>query len=263
MTEPVSSALDSLSTHGLRLPEGSVALVTGAGRGIGKGIAQLLARAGAAVAVNSTRLETSQPVVDAIVAEGGRAVAVPGNVADADVAQKVVDATTEAFGRLDFVINNAGITRDGLLMRMKREDFDAVLDINLGGAWNVCKASARVLTKQRSGRIINISSVVGLMGNAGQSNYAASKAGMIGLTKSLAKELASRGVLVNALAPGFIVTDMTEVLNEEQKQKLMSTIPLARLGQVEDIAAAVLFLCSPLANYITGQVLTVDGGLVM
>jgi 3-oxoacyl-[acyl-carrier protein] reductase len=247
----------------IALPAGSTALVTGAGRGIGRAIAEALASAGVAVAVNATRSETTNPVVEAINAAGGRAVAVPGNVADFDVAQEIVDTAVKELGRLDFVINNAGITRDGLLMRMKREDWDAVIDINLGGAWNVARAAARTLTKQRSGRIINVSSIVGQIGNAGQTNYAASKAGMFGLTKALAKELASRNVLVNAIAPGFIVTDMTDAIPEEHRAKLIESIPLGRLGVAADIANAVLFLCSPLAGYITGQTLTVDGGMVM
>jgi len=251
------------ASAGLRLAPGSVALVTGAGRGIGRSTALLLARAGASVVVNSTRAETADPVVAEIQAMGGKALALVGNVGDLDTATQIVDKTVEAFGRLDFLVNNAGITRDGLLMRMKREDWDSVLDINLGGAWNMARAAVRTLSKQRSGRVINVSSVVGLMGNAGQTNYAASKAGMIGLTKALAKELAGRGVLVNAVAPGFIVTDMTDELSAEQKDALTKMIPLGRLGAVDDIAQSILFLCSPLSNYITGQVLTVDGGLVM
>jgi len=251
------------STNGLGIAPGSVALVTGAGRGIGKAIALAFAQAGVAVAVNSTRAETSEPVVKEIEAAGGKGLAVPGDVASLDQATAIVDKTTAWGGRLDFVINNAGITKDGLIMRMKREEWDSVLDINLGGAWNMARASARTLTKQRGGRIINVSSIVGITGNPGQSNYSASKAGMIGLTKSLAQELASRNVLVNCIAPGFIVTDMTGDLKEEQKKALLEKIPLGRFGAAQDIANTVLFFCSPLSDYITGQVLVVDGGMVM
>jgi 3-oxoacyl-[acyl-carrier protein] reductase len=249
---------------GLKLPAGSVALVTGAGRGIGKAIALSLARAGAAVAVNSTRAETCQPVADEIVAAGGKAIAIPCDVANFEAVQAMIDRAVKELGRLDFVINNAGITRDGLLLRMKREDWDSVLDTNLGGAWNVARAAARTLTKQRGGRIVNISSVVGIRGNPGQTNYAASKAGLIGLTKALARELASRDVLVNCVAPGFIESDMTaELLQGERAEAVKKEIPLGRLGTGADVAAAVLFLCSPLAAYITGQTLSVDGGMAM
>jgi 3-oxoacyl-[acyl-carrier protein] reductase len=245
------------------IAENSVALVTGASRGIGRAIAEKLAEAGATVVVNSTRLETCQPVADALNQAGHKAIALPGDVSQFDVAQQVIDSALEQAGRLDFIINNAGITRDGLLMRMKRDDWDAVLDINLGGAWNMARAAVKTLTKQRSGRIINISSVVGLRGNAGQSNYSASKAGLIGLTKSLARELASRGILVNTICPGFIVTDMTDGLKEEHKEQLIKEIPLGRLGEANDIADAALFLCSLASSYITGQTLTVDGGMTM
>jgi 3-oxoacyl-[acyl-carrier protein] reductase len=254
---------NDLSGFEIKLAEGSVALVTGASRGIGKSIALALAKAGAAVAVNSTRAETAQPVVDEIVAAGGKAIAVPCDVANFEAVQAAVDKTIAELGRLDFAINNAGLTRDGLLMRMKRDDWDAVIDANLGGAWNVARAAAKQLLKQRGGRVVNVSSIVGLRGNAGQANYAASKAGLIGLTKALAREFSSRNVLVNCVAPGFIVTDMTDALPQEQRDALMKEIPLGRLGAAEDVANAVLFLCSPLSAYMTGQTLVVDGGMVM
>ena len=244
--------------------ENQVAIVTGAGRGIGHAIALRLAQEGARVASVSRSEENAKKTADeinAMRADSAKAYAV--DVADHSAVQKIGAQIFEDFGRFDVLVNNAGVTRDGLSMRMSMEDWDTVLDTNLKGAFNFSQAVMRSMIKQRSGRIINISSVSGLTGNAGQANYAASKAGLIGLTKTLARELASRSITVNAVAPGFIVTDMTGGLSDEVKQTIMSKIPLAKLGQPEDIAAAVAFLASPEANYITGQVLTVDGGMVM
>jgi 3-oxoacyl-[acyl-carrier protein] reductase len=244
---------------------GRVALVTGGGRGIGRAIARQLARDGLAVAVNyrgsaDAAAETVQHIEEA----GGTAIALAGNVADATEAAKLVADTVAHFGRLDVLVNNAGITRDNLLMRMSEGDWDAVLDTNLKGAFLCSKAALRHLLKARdSGRIISISSVVGIIGNPGQANYAAAKAGLIGLTKTLAKEIASRGVTVNAIAPGFVTTDMTTVLPPEVQELAMKSIPLGSFGEPQDIAAAVAFLASPAARYITGQVLSVDGGMAM
>ena len=240
-----------------------IAVVTGAGRGIGRAIALKFAAAGADVACVSRTFENSEKVAAEIRALGRRAwahaVDVSDSVAVAGAAEKIL---AEA-GRVDILVNNAGITRDGLLMRMSEADWDAVLDTNLKAAFTMTKAFTRAFLKQRSGRIINVSSVIGLIGNAGQCNYAASKAGLIGFTKSIARELASRGITANALAPGFIETDMTAELKAEMKAELLKQIPLGTLGQPEDIAEAALFLASPGARYITGQVLAVDGGMVM
>ena len=244
--------------------ENQVAIVTGAGRGIGHGIALRLAQEGARIAAVSRSEENAKRTADEINAarpDAAKAYAV--DVADHAAVQKIGAQILEDFGRVDVLVNNAGVTRDGLSMRMSMEDWDTVIDTNLKGAFNFSQAIMRSMIKQRSGRIINISSVSGLTGNAGQANYAASKAGLIGLTKTLARELASRGITVNAVAPGFIVTDMTGALSDEVKQAIMAKIPLAKLGQPDDIAAAVAFLASPEANYITGQTLTVDGGMVM
>ena len=239
-----------------------VAIVTGAGRGIGESIARYFVEAGAKVAVVSRSEENSSKVAAALEAiRPGSARAYAVDVADFDAVQKVGEQIVADFGRADILVNNAGITRDNLLMRMSSEEWDAVLDTNLKGAFNFVRSVLRTMIKQRSGRIINISSVSGLMGLAGQTNYAASKAGMIGLTKALAKEVASRGV--NVVAPGFIETDMTAVLNEEIRKGALAQIPLSRFGQPEDIASTVAFLCSPAAGYITGQVLAVDGGMSM
>lgn len=241
-----------------------VALVTGASRGIGRAIALELARAGADVVVNYAGSEqAAADVVAAIEALGRRAVKLRANVGAAAEAEELVKQALEAFGKVDILVNNAGITRDNLIMRMKEEEFDQVIQTNLKGVFNCLKAVTRPMMKQRYGRIINISSVVGVLGNAGQANYVAAKAGVIGLTKSAARELASRGITVNAVAPGYIVTDMTEQLPEEMKGKLMEQIPLARLGQPEDIAKAVRFLASDDASYMTGQTIHVDGGMVM
>jgi 3-oxoacyl-[acyl-carrier protein] reductase len=244
--------------------ENQVAIVTGAGRGIGHAIALRLAQEGARVASVSRTEENAKKTADEInTARADSAKAFAVDVADHSAVQKIGAQILEGFGRIDVLVNNAGVTRDGLSMRMSMEDWDTVIDTNLKGAFNFSQAVMRSMITQRSGRIINISSVSGLTGNAGQANYAASKAGLIGLTKTLARELASRGITVNAVAPGFVVTDMTGALSEEVKQTIMAKIPLAKLGQPEDIAAAVAFLASAEANYITGQVLTVDGGMVM
>ena len=240
-----------------------IAVVTGAGRGIGRAIALKFAAEGADVVCVSRTAENSTRVADEVRALGRKAWAVALDVADgAAVAAAAEKILTDA-GRVDILVNNAGVTRDGLLMRMSEEDWDTVLDTNLKGAFSFTKAFTRALLKQRSGRIINIASVIGLMGNAGQCNYAASKAGLIGFTKSVARELASRGITVNALAPGFIETDMTSVLKDDIRQIMLKQIPLASFGQAEDIAAAALFLAGTGGRYITGQVLTIDGGMVM
>lgn len=237
--------------------------MTGAGRGIGRAIALKFAAEGADVVCLSRTAENSKRVADEIRALGRQSWAHAVDVADAAAVNAATEAILAAVGRVDILVNNAGVTRDGLLVRMSEADWDTVLDTNLKGAFLLTKAFARGFMKQRSGRIINIASIVGLIGNAGQSNYAASKAALIGFTKSAARELASRGVLVNAIAPGFIGTDMTSVLKEELKAEILKTIPLGAFGDVEDIANAALFLASPAAPYITGQVLTVDGGMVM
>jgi 3-oxoacyl-[acyl-carrier protein] reductase len=243
---------------------GKVALVTGGSRGIGRAISLELAAQGAKVVVNYAGSQASaEETVSLIKEQGGEAVAVQGDVASYEDAEKMVQTAIETFGRLDVLVNNAGITRDNLLVRMKEEDWDAVLNTNLKGVFHCTKAAARPMMKQRFGRIINITSVVGIVGNPGQANYVSAKAGVIGLTKSNAKELASRGITVNAVAPGYIETDMTDKLGEEVKAKLFETIPLNRLGRPEDIARVVSFLASDSATYMTGQVLNVDGGMVM
>ena len=240
-----------------------IAVVTGAGRGIGRAIALKFAAEGADVVCVSRTAENSAKVAEEVRALGRKAWAVAVDVSDgAAVAAAAEKILTDA-GKVDILINNAGVTRDGLLMRMSEEDWDTVLDTNLKGAFSFTKAFTRALLKQRAGRIINIASVIGLMGNAGQCNYAASKAGLIGFTKSVARELASRGITVNALAPGFIETDMTAVLKDDIRQQMLKQIPLASLGQADDIAHAALFLAGPGGRYITGQVLTIDGGMVM
>ncbi len=241
-----------------------VAIITGGSRGIGRAVAIHLAQNGASVVVNYAGNATAaQEVVDMIIAKGGKAIAVQADVANPDAVDLMVKQTLDAFGRIDILVNNAGITRDGLLMRMKAEDWDAVVDTNLKGVFHCTKAVSRIMMKQKSGKIINMTSVVGITGNAGQANYAAAKAGVIGFTKSMAKELASRNITVNAIAPGFITTDMTAVLPDQVKADLTNSIPIGKLGTPEDVAYAVVFLSSDYANYITGQTLNVDGGMVM
>ncbi|MBT2760981.1 3-oxoacyl-[acyl-carrier-protein] reductase [Paenibacillus sp. ISL-20] len=244
--------------------KGQTALVTGASRGIGRSIALRLADLGANVVVNYAGSEAAAAeVVAAIRAKGVSAIAVKSNVGRTEEADAMVKQVLETFGRIDILVNNAGITRDNLIMRMKEEEFDQVIETNLKGVFNCLKAVTRPMMKQRYGRIINISSVVGALGNPGQANYVAAKAGVIGLTKSAARELASRGITVNAVAPGFIDTDMTRELPEDMREGLLGGIPLARLGQPEEIAGVVAFLASSSASYMTGQVLHVDGGMYM
>jgi 3-oxoacyl-[acyl-carrier protein] reductase len=240
-----------------------VALVTGASRGLGKAIALALAQQGAAIAAVARSEDALKETLEDIRAAGGTAEPFPLDVADTDAVEAAVEKIAARFQHIDVLVNNAGVTRDGLLMRMKSEDWDVVLNTNLKGAFNLTKPVGRLMVRQRAGRIVNISSVIGLMGNAGQANYAASKAGLIGFTKSVAREFASRGITCNVVCPGFIETDMTKGLGEDLRRKLLEKIPLARLGQPEDVAGVVAFLCSPAGSYITGQILTVDGGMVM
>ncbi|MBQ2614501.1 MAG: 3-oxoacyl-[Clostridia bacterium] len=242
-------------------------IVTGSTQGIGREIALKFGQEGANVVVNGidtpSQKELAEQVCQEIIEAGGKAVYFLGDISKAEEAKKLVAFALESFTKIDVIVNNAGITRDNLIMRMSEEDWDSVLAVNLKGAFQVIQAAARALTKQRSGVIINMASVSGVMGNAGQANYAASKAGLIGLTKSVAKELASRNIRCNAIAPGFIQTAMTDMLKEEVKESYLNAIPLKRFGQVEDIANLVLFLSGDKAKYITGQVINVDGGLVM
>ncbi|ALA41804.1 MULTISPECIES: 3-oxoacyl-[acyl-carrier-protein] reductase [Paenibacillus] len=243
---------------------GKTALVTGASRGIGRSIALALAEAGANVAVNYAGSEAAATeVAEQIRAKGVEAITVQANVGRADEADQLIKDVIGAWGKIDILVNNAGITRDNLIMRMKEEEFDQVIETNLKGVFNCLKAATRPMMKQRSGRIINISSVVGVLGNAGQANYVAAKAGVIGLTKSSARELASRGITVNCVAPGFIDTEMTQVLADDLRDNMLSGIPLARLGRPEEIADVVLFLASDASSYMTGQTLHVDGGMYM
>jgi len=240
-----------------------VAIVTGASRGIGKSIALALAARGAKIVAVDIDLATTEAMVAELKSQGIEALAVQGNVTVTADAERMIQAAVDTFGRVDILVNNAGITRDALLLRMKDEDWDAVLNVNLKGAFLCSRAAAKVMSKQRYGRIVNIASVVGQMGNAGQANYCASKAGLMGLTRSNARELARRNVTVNAVAPGFIATDMTEALPEKTRQELAAQIPLERLGSAEDIAHAVVFLAQEKSGYITGQVLAVNGGMYM
>lgn len=243
---------------------GKVALVTGAGRGIGKAVALELARLGATVLVNyNGSRERAEEVVAQIAAQGGTAEAVCCNVADFQACGSMVEEAVKRYGHVDILVNNAGITRDNLVMRMTEEEYDAVLDTNLKGAFNTIRHLSRSFLKQRSGKIINITSVSGVMGNAGQANYSASKAGLIGLTKSVARELAGRGICVNAVAPGFIDTEMTQAMPEKTREAAVGQIPMSRMGAPEDIAKAVAFLAGNGSDYITGQVLCVDGGMAI
>lgn len=241
-----------------------IVLVTGAGRGIGRAIALEMGKRGATVVVNFRSSEAeANAVLEEIKAAGGNGMVYKADVADADAVDEMIKTVTKEYGQLDVLVNNAGVTRDNVIMMLKPEDFDVVIDTNLRSAWLCCKAASRQMMRKRAGRIINITSVVGIAGNGGQTNYSASKAGLIGLTKSLAKELASRNVTVNAVAPGFIATDMTAELDATVKETALSHIPLGRMGEPEEVAKAVAFLASDDAGYITGQVLIVDGGMVM
>lgn len=247
----------------MSLLQGKIAVVTGAGRGIGRAIALRFAAEGADVVCVSRTAENAGKVAAEVRALGVRAWAEAVDVSDGAGVQAAADRILADAGRVDVLVNNAGVTRDGLLMRMSEADWDLVLDTNLKGAFHLTKAFTRAFLKQRAGRIINVASVIGLIGNAGQCNYAASKAGLIGFTQSVARELASRGVTCNAIAPGFITTDMTAVLDDAQRAELLKRIPLATLGEPEDIAQAALYLAGPGGRYVTGQVLVVDGGMVM
>jgi 3-oxoacyl-[acyl-carrier protein] reductase len=243
---------------------GSVAVVTGAARGIGRAIALELAAAGAKVVVNDVgNLDQAEETVKQIMGAGSEAMFIQADVTNASDVDRLVRTTLEKYGKIDILVNNAGITRDNLLIRMKEEDWDRVLNINLKSVFLCTKAVSRGMLKQRSGAIVNIASVVGIFGNPSQANYAASKAGIIGFTKSTAKELASRGIRVNAVAPGYISTDMTAILPDEIKKEFIKGIPLGHMGTAEEVAKAVLFLVSPAASYITGQILAVDGGMAM
>lgn len=242
----------------------SVAIVTGAGRGIGRAIALELAQAGARVVVNyAGNAEQAEKTVTMIEDKGGQAIAVQADVSQAADVDRLVKTTIETYGKVDILVNNAGITRDNLLLRMKEADWDAVLNTNLKGVFLTSKAVSKIMMKQRSGVVVNIASVVGISGNAGQANYAAAKAGIIGFSKSMAKELASRGIRVNVVAPGYISTDMTESLPNEVKEQIQKSIPLGRIGTPEEVAQTVLFLSSAASSYITGQVFAVDGGMLM
>ncbi len=242
--------------------ENKIVLVTGAGRGIGASIAKRFASEGAEVIVNySGNDEAAQKTVDEITATGGQAQKYKCSVNDSESVKVMIDEIIKKFGRIDILVNNAGITKDGLMLRMTDEDFDRVIDVNLKGTFNCTKYVSKYMLKQKSGKIINISSVVGLSGNAGQINYSASKAGIIGITKSAAKELSSRGITVNAVAPGYVDTDMTKVLSDNIRNEILKNIPLQRMGNVEDISNCVAFLASEDASYITGQVISVDGGM--
>lgn len=252
------------STH-TDLPEGTVALITGSRRGLGKAIALRLAHNGADIVINDIAVarDEAEATAEEIRALGRRALVVPADVCVSDEVNAMIDATLTEFGRLDILVNNAGITRDSLLMRMSDEQWDSVLDINLKGTFLCTRAAIKPMLKQRQGRIVNLASVVGQMGNPGQANYAASKGGVIAFTKAVAKEVASRGILVNAIAPGFIVSHMTDALEEDARNRLISLIPLGRLGTADDVADVVYFLVSPASSYLTGHVINVDGGMVM
>ena len=246
------------------LLDGKIALVTGGSRGIGRAVAIELAKEGAAVAINYAGNKAAAEEVQSIITQmGGKAMIIQADVSDEKSAMQMVEEVIAQLGGIDILVNNAGITRDGLFIRMKEEDWNAVINTNLTGIFNCTKVAAKYMMKKRSGSIINMSSVSGIMGNAGQTNYAAAKAGVIGFTKSLAREMASRGITVNAVAPGFIATDMTAAMPEKAQEHVLTSIPLGKMGKPEDIANAVLFLASDKASYITGQVIHVDGGMVM
>ncbi len=240
-----------------------IAIVTGASRGIGSAIAHNLSKAGAKVVLISRSIDALKSVESEIKSNGGEAISITADVSNLESFTNAISQVVETWGTVDILINNAGITKDNIILRLKEEDWDAVIDINLKGCFNGIKAVTRPMLKARSGRIINITSVIGLIGNSGQSNYAASKAGILGLTKSIAKELGSRNITVNAIAPGYIQTEMTDNLDQTSKDNLMKSIPLQRLGKPEEIASLVCFLASEEAAYITGQTLNVDGGMVM
>lgn len=244
--------------------ENKVAIVTGGAQGIGRAISLRLAKAGATIVVNYNKsADKAKSLVDEIEAMGGKALSVQADVSKFDEAKKLVDKAVEAYGTVHILVNNAGITKDGLILRMTEEQFDQVIDVNLKGAWHMIKHLSKILLKENGSKIINIASVSGILGNAGQSNYSASKAGVIGLTKAVAREFASRNVNCNCVAPGFISSDMTDELNEAQKANWQSQIPLGRFGKKEEVAELVLFLASQQSNYITGQTISIDGGLVM
>ena len=243
--------------------EGRVAVITGGARGIGRAIAKELAAGGATLALVDVLLDAAEETAAEFRSQGVEAAAFAANVAKPEDVTRMCGEVVERFGKIDILVNNAGITRDNLIMRMKEADWDAVIAVNLKGTFNCIKAVTRPMMKARYGRIVNIASVVGVMGNAGQANYSASKAGVIGLTKTAAKELASRNITVNAVAPGYIQTDMTEKVTDAAREAFLTNIPLARAGKPEDVAKAVRFLCSDDADYITGQVLNIDGGMVM
>lgn len=244
--------------------QGKCAVITGASRGIGREIALKYAKEGANIVLNYRNSEEEAlQLKEELDKLGSNTLILKANVSKFEEAEKLIKEAKEVFGRVDILVNNAGITKDNLIMRMKEEDFDSVIDVNLKGAFNCLKAVTPIMIRQKSGKIINMSSVVGVIGNAGQVNYSASKAGLIGMTKSLAREIGGKNINVNAIAPGFIDTDMTKVLNEDQKKNIISQVPLKRLGHVEDIANLALFLASDQSNYITGQVIHVDGGMAM
>ena len=243
--------------------KGKVALITGAAQGIGKAVTLVLARHGADVVVADVNIEKAQETAREVEALGRAAMAVRVDVTHLEDVEKMVEAAVQRFGKIDILVNNAGIARDKLILRMTEEDWDTVLNVNLKGTFNCTKAVIKYMSKQRSGKIVNIASVVGMMGNPGQANYSASKAGVIGLTKTVAREFAARGINVNAIAPGYIQTPMTEVLPEKAKEELKRLIPMKRLGQPEDVAHAVLFLVSEVSSYITGNILNVNGGIYM
>jgi len=252
-----------MKKSGVKMLKDKVAIITGSARGIGREIANYMADNGCIVVISDILEELAVTAAAEISAKGVKTLAVKADVSKSEEAQNLIDKTMEAFGKIDIIVNNAGITRDNLIIRMSDAEWDSVINVNLKGVFNCMRSATKIMMKQRYGRIINISSVVGEIGNPGQINYSAAKSGVIGMTKTAAKELASRNILVNAIAPGFIVSEMTEKLSDTAKESLQKNIPLARLGQPKDIAKAVVFLSSELSDYITGQVINVDGGMVM